>query len=66
MRITTTADAAAPHSPDRAKLGWNPASNSEEGEGFIVTEVQGRGRQLEEATVVEVPVLGAHGSTTGQ
>ena len=23
-------------------LGWNPASNSEEGEGFVVREVQGR------------------------
>ena len=23
-------------------IGWNPASNSEEGEGFVVREVQGR------------------------
>ena len=30
---------------DRA-LGWNPASNSEGGEGFVVREVQGRGGPL--------------------
>ena len=26
----------------RGGLGWNPASNSEGGEGFVVREVQGR------------------------
>ena len=27
---------------DQSSIGWNPASNSEGGEGFVVREVQGR------------------------
>ena len=35
----------------RFGLGWNPASNSEEGEGFVVREVQGRGGPLNSRAV---------------